>query len=482
MPDPLGWVDLAATPEQLYERITDRIRAGRYATRASQFPLRKGEGKYRQMAVLNPLDELALRSIVGRTAHAADRAVNREIVFSGGLDGRGSNWRTRPHKKGFKARQARAMELLQAHDCVALGTLDVSDFFGSVRGPDLLEALHQAGAPLGAAELAADSFDTLTASGAPPGLPIGFEGSAVYGNVMLVEVDDLFWDRDVPCIRWSDDIWVFLSRDSDWETLTIEAASRLARRHLRLNGEKVRCHDKIFDNPRGVIVESAIDYMIGDAGGLAPIGEVVSLLEEQADLGENASPSAVSFAFGSLNHQVSGAGLPLLYDYPLLFALAPRKAGDYLETLLNSRQTRGTVDQDWLVERVCERPNLDNVVCKLHAARAAGSGPRLSEAAGERLFEGATSGIANLDSPAGPMTLSPARSWMAKPWTRSSHFSPDRAIEAAEAIDDLNIRRVMTSGLASQRDSKASGQWVQKLRNVDPDLEPTLTFVLGRAA
>jgi len=93
VPDVLGFEDYAAAPTITYQLVRDRLTRGSLFVDHKLFPLPKQTpGTVRTLTVLNPLDEMALRTYVGRCSAAVASAVHEERVLNGLIRRPGPAW------------------------------------------------------------------------------------------------------------------------------------------------------------------------------------------------------------------------------------------------------------------------------------------------------------------------------------------------------------------------------------------------------
>jgi reverse transcriptase-like protein len=468
LPDPAGWKDFASQPELFWERANARLTSDRFPIRAHVFPLPKpGDGE-RSLTWLDPFDEAILRVVVGRAAPAIGRACKREVVFSYVLAGSGPGWSTERPAFSNRRRREAATQRLDDQRCSGLGTLDVANYYPTIKPKLLSRVLIELGSPVGAARTIASSLEALRQAGAPSGLPLGFEGSGLLGNAVLVPADEAIHRRKLAVIRYTDDSWVFLEDLDVWQALLQDYAVELNALGLTLNSSKTKLHTKAWGDPCGVISRSEFDYSVADQVETSD-ERALAILERACSDRIAMGFVAVRYALGSLQSQKSALAVPLLEERPWVLEELPVATGGYLLEISRQKRTRKCIDRDWIVDRAtCPRDDR-GLAAQLHACRVA-SELRVGRSQGDKLLSLAS------DSDGGH---APLRCSAASAWGRSSTWSHDTAVQAAEASGDLNVRRSFVLSLRGHQDRTTRAACNHLLR-VEPDLSPTLATVRPR--
>jgi hypothetical protein len=466
LPDPAGWQDLADEPERVWECVTGRLSAQRFPLRAQGFPLPKPGAGLRELTWLDPYDEAILRVLIGRTASTISRACDPSVVFSYPVIGCAPAWRTEGHSRTNRRRREAGARFLEDSTCAGLGLLDVRNYYPSVRPASVARTLVELGAAKGAAMTLANSLEALTQAGAPAGLPLGFEGSGLLGNAYLLQADRLLRQNRIPLIRYTDDTWLFLGREADWGALRDEYAHTLRSLGLELNLDKSTFSDKAWGDPWRIISRSEFDY-VAATDAETSVDHALTLLAEATSDRAAVDHTAIRFALGALQYRRSPLALPMLEKEAWLVDETPIAVADYLVAIAETKRTKKAIDRDWVLERSILPRGDRGMAGQLHACRVAaqvGCGPR----GGERLLALAT------DASGG--TRVPLRCWAATAWAKSSHWSADGAVQAAEASGDFSLRRAFVLPLRKRRD-KATKRGCKHLLRIEPDLSPTLSGV-----
>ena len=243
MPDVLGFADFAFDRERTYHLVRSRLRADCLFVDFAQFPLPKGNGAgVRSVGVLNPLDELAMRTYVGRCSHAIANGTYEERVLNGLIRRPGPGWFSADFRTQIRRRRDLQRRLYEHIQTSAVGFFDVKDFFRSCRHDQLHALLLDVGAPAGAARVLVGMLGGMFPSGV--GLPVGFEGSAPLANLFLGPLDRALLEARTEFVRWTDDIDVFLTDASDWPRVFELVVRALTLVGLSLNPDKTMMLEK----------------------------------------------------------------------------------------------------------------------------------------------------------------------------------------------------------------------------------------------
>lgn len=243
VPDVLGFRDYAADTSLTFSLLEGRIAAGSLFDHHQLFPLPKGNGRgFRSLTVLEPLDEFALRSYVGRCSQAIVGATMESHVLNGLIRHPGPGWFSADFRDQIRRRRELQRTYYDHPDTAAVGFYDVKEFFRNCRHEDLHHLLLGAGAPVGAASTLVGMLGMVFGSGC--GLPIGFEGSGPLANLFLGPVDRALLALGLPFVRWTDDIDVFLRSIEQRAEVADAVASQLDVVHLALNLSKVDVIEK----------------------------------------------------------------------------------------------------------------------------------------------------------------------------------------------------------------------------------------------
>ena len=466
LPDPVGYADLAAQPELFHEQLTERIRQHRFPIGATRFPLPKPGGT-RRLTWLDPYDEVGLRILVGRMTAMIKRACNRDRVFSYLLASTGAGWSTVPYRHAQNQRREHGMSLLNDPRCRALGVFDVAEYYASIDLDLLVAQLLNLKAPPGAVGALRAALSNVTESAGVTGMPIGFEGSGPLANIYLLPADDIAARTRLGFVRYTDDSWLFLREFGAWEDALVEYRARLEELALRLNETKSKAYDTFWDDASGVIRHGLLDSITqGDTRRISTEAavDVLNAATEEPDW------QAFRFAMGALKADQDPRGLDHLQSHPEMFDQEPKIAADYLIQLSRKPAARRRIDPEWIVDLAVRPGTGQTLAGQLHACRVAHH-LHLNKKQGERVHE-----LARSSQHQGHV---PLQTWAATAWTTSDHWKDGRAIEAARDKGSLSVRRAFVLGFDNRQPGKAAVRHVHELARIEPDLRPTIEFVLA---
>jgi len=465
LPDVDAWADFNAAPDIVHEWLVSRLREDRCPSLAAAFPLPKlGKNEVRNMAWLNPYDEIYLRTIVGRAATAIDAALGPD-VFSYRLEDEAPAWSVQDVKRAFELRRERGGALLADERCNAMAVSDMRRYYPSVSPEVLIGALDGAAAPRGTVRLVGRFLRDLVAIGGVRGLPVGPEACGLLGNIVMLAVDEALVDYVLGHVRYMDDSWLYLRSEDDWPRaydIYRDAASTLG---LEANTSKVAVHSKDGGDAKDAMQHGHIAYLLSGAAGYRTPQMAAEDIRSQLDR-EEPDWALIGFHLGSLRYHRSIHGLGILYENPDLLYEIPRNAGHYLASVAADKQIRGKIDHDWLIERATAPHTTRSLAGQLHACRVA-SRLRLNKENGKRMEELATDNELRRHTP--------LQAWAARAWGSSKAHSPGQAVDYACHYGDFTVRRAFA--LTIHPDSSTASKrscWRRKMRSVDPDLDPTL--------
>ena len=466
LPDPAGYVDLAAQPEVFYEQFGERVRQDRFPIGATRFPLPKPGGT-RNLTWLDPYDDMGLRVLVGRMTAMIKRACDRAYVFSYPLASTGPGWSTLSHRHAQAQRRDRGISLLNDPRCRALGVFDVAEYYASIDLDVLADQLLTLNAPAGAVRALRGALESLAESTGVTGLPIGFEGSGPLANIYLLPADDVAASVRLGFVRYTDDSWLFLPQLGDWQYARDEYESRLARLGLHLNETKTQVHDAFFGDAAGIIRHGLLDSITEGDTKRVSADEAVDILNAAT---EEPDGQAFRFAMGALKNDQDPRGLEHIEAHCELFDQEPKVVADYLVQLAKKPAVRRRIDPEWIVD-IADRPgNGRTLAGQLHACRVAYH-LHLNKKQGERVHE-----LARSSQHQGHI---PLQVWAATAWTTSDHWKDSRATEAARDKGTLSVRRAFVLGFENREPGKSAVRHIRELARIEPDLRPTIEFVLA---
>lgn len=224
---------------------------------------RTPSGKLRWIATLAPEADQAYECAVARVVPALERRSGPEVLAdrahpSAGPSIRLAPWE--PARRRWRALSERAI----AGKVRAVVVADVRDCFGSVMPPTVAEALRAAGASPSSVERVIACLLAFADDGIS-GLPVGPVASAVLGNAALVPLDEALRARDVPHLRWVDDVAAFASSRGEARRALESLRRAAAGIGLELHDVKTR----ILDDPEEARSIFGIPNSRGAATGVA---------------------------------------------------------------------------------------------------------------------------------------------------------------------------------------------------------------------
>lgn len=446
---------------------------GRLPLEAHRYPLPKANGGTRVLTHLGPIDEVVLRVLVGACT-AALRRTESPQVFSYRLAAGGAGWFTEHHRPAIRARRAEGVRLLRSAEVDYLGVTDVRSFYPSVSIEVLLEQLARADVPFSAAQWVGAFLRSLHSLGAAGGLPIGFEGSGVLATFLLRSVDESIRGLGVDFIRFCDDYWLFVPSEQAWLEAVDAEVAQLDQLGLDLNASKVALYAADSPNALDVIVNGRLDSIIDECGGLVDGETAFELLESNLDPA-TANERELRFAFGALGRLRDVRAAQVIADNPLLFVEHPVAVGDYLEAISADPGSRRLLRIDQIVgwSEGGLPGGTRNLAARVHSMRISRK-MQLPKELGERLGQ--------LSTDVETAAQVPLRSWAAFGASRSEGRRPATAIECARYEGSPAVRRAHLLGLTGKSLGASDRRSLVQLARIEPELEPTVAYIVARAA
>ncbi len=221
--------------------------------------------------------------------------------------------------------------------------------------------------------------------GAPRGLPIGPEASAVIAGLVLGVVDRALAEAELAHLRYSDDSFIFVRSGASTASAYDAYCQALDSLGLEPNSDKYEEHSVADGSAWSAVQDPTVSALQGYPAFIGDVGYLVFALDEELSR-EQPNWKAVSFCLGSLRYRRSPGALPRIYGCPAVLLNLPRQVGRYVAELSENRPTHHEVDQDWLVEQATADRGDTGLAAQLHACEAA-SRARLGKANGQRLEE-----------------------------------------------------------------------------------------------
>ena len=467
LPDVLDWKDLAEQPEATFEVLQRRQAEGRVPGAVNRFPLPKpGKDELRRLAHVHPLDELRLRVFVdqlldGITRPAHDGAYGARLV--NGPPG----WKIESSKNAWRSLRRQASNLIACGRYSTLVKCDVRRCYPSMSMQVIERALVWHGVDAKQSEPIVELLSELQLVGAPKGLPVGPEASAVIASLVLGVVDSTLRQAGITHLRYSDDSFIFVPNGSDARPVHETYCEALGSVGLEPNADKYEEHSVNDGSAWAAVQDPKISDLLHDHN---PVGDDRRLVEGIEEELVNARPNwtAVSFCLGGLRYRNNPQALSLICEHPRIFQTLPRQTARYLIQMCEQDANRLQVDQDWVVEQATTDQGDKGLAAQLHACRVAA---RLK--VGEPNGNCVESIIAEADRFEAQRT--PLRAAAALAWGSSFAFRQHRAEEFALEVGNYDLRRALVAAVAGRvAKGRKTRAFHQKLRSADRDLEPVL--------
>lgn len=455
-PDPLDRADYmhnpAATAKCLRRRAASPWRLGQ----PRSIPSPKPDGRSRTIVSLDPLAEIYLRMCLDPVAADIDARLSKAVSGSR-LELRGGGWRTAHWRAGQRHRRELLGALRTSGSFGTEAQLDVADHFNTISRPILARTLRTIARDPWCLEPLLHELDLLASlPGMSSGLPTGPEISAVLGTVALIPVDRRLGHSGVVYDRWVDDLTAFAEGETEGAAIIEMSADQLRLIGQALNPTKSRVV------PLGAGGEPP--SMSGDLTDAAD-GDPADALRVAIETGDYAR---VRYALGGLRAARDVRGVPILASEMAVLRLLPKQCAQYLQAVASQID-----DWDFLLEELDAATTIENAAAQLHLLRLLPS----RVVGGETVRVFFERGVA-LDR----HRLAPVADHFL---VTSSKAVRDRKpleremLEYAEQSSELNCRRALAGGFRQGGVGRRTRIGLEHLRRLDPDLSPTVDWVLA---
>lgn len=461
LPDVLGWKDFSDHPRATRDSLARRVAEDRVPGPAASFPLPKpGKGELRRMAYLHPLDELQMRLLVDNLLTTAPHHFQRHS-FGARLSVAPPGWVIEPSKQAWERLRWEASRLIASGRYATMIKCDIRSCYPSITADVVEQALLDQGFDSRDITSLVHLLRELPLVGAPKGLPIGPEASAVIADLVLDAVDQAFAESEFAHLRYSDDSFIFVPNGASPDAAHETYRQALGAIGLQPNSEKRSEHPVEDGSAWEVVQDPTVSTLLRGGFRYCDVGTLVSTLDAEIEA-EQPNWNAVSFCLGSLRYRRSPLALPRIYEHSEISLNIPRQVGSYLYELFRD------VDQDWLISQATADHGDAGLATQLHMCRVA-SRVKLGEVNGQRLEEIATA------SPVREAQRSPVRAFAAHAWAYSKGYRPRRAEEIALHLGHYDTRRALINAIASTgQSSRRIRSFRKKMWSADPDLKPVL--------
>ena len=227
MPDFIGLSDLEHDSAFVTREVDRRLRSdGPLSLELIPWP--KPTGGHRNLAVLDPIDEIAMRVAVTPIIHRFGRSLHRN-VFSGQLRTGGPGWHFASARSATRELRSHLSRQVEDPSFVSLLRTDVASFYPSLT-PNVTQDLTGWFDPDSKYLHYLDRFFEEWRTEGLIGLPIGPEVSLLLANCALSPLDHLIDLLGYPFGRYTDDVSVLNLAPEDQESfieLTDEVLTKL---------------------------------------------------------------------------------------------------------------------------------------------------------------------------------------------------------------------------------------------------------------
>jgi hypothetical protein len=252
----------AHASDELVERLKIILRTGQYAP---ELPLRvdvpKKSGLTRPGAILTPLDRLLYQTLVDDVSLQAEAQLDRERVFSHVLLDADTEFRMfKPMDECWQNMQNALLDKYTPVDAAFVVRTDVSCYFERIYQHNLINLLHSSNCRTKVVNLLEKVLSAFTEKDSH-GILQGMFPSDFLGNFYLAIIDDHFKSKNIPSIRYVDDIYAFYSSINEAKKGLMDLCRILRDEGLNLNESKT----DIFQIEDLISEETEVDRLFRDA-------------------------------------------------------------------------------------------------------------------------------------------------------------------------------------------------------------------------
>lgn len=271
-------------PDELVERVKSLLRSGQYAP---QLPLTvdvpKPKGFTRPGAILMPIDRLVYQAIVDTVSVQAEAQLDRSRVFSHVLltddpefnmfEPSNDCWQNMQNALNARCQEQGLQYAIKA---------DISCYFERLYQHNLINLLRSSGCDPRAVNLLDRILLAFTENNSH-GILQGMFPSDFLGNFYLAIIDDNFKVKNVPSIRYVDDIYLFYTSELDAKRGLVDLCGMLRDEGLNLNEVKTDIYpveklikketqiDRLFTAARQEISDTELELSIETPYGFETI-------------------------------------------------------------------------------------------------------------------------------------------------------------------------------------------------------------------
>jgi hypothetical protein len=429
-------------------------------------PWPKPTGGERQLSVMDPFDELAMRTAASYLVRPVDDHLPSRPTVSGYRLAKGPPaWRYQHLGKAHERRRAHLRKLVEADGFKALVITDVADCYGSIDIRRCLERIERIGGSPAAIDFALAWMETWQHRDGLRGLPVGAEWSPIYAHAMLSAVDaGLVWAGYLHD-RWSDDVAaVVLRRGSPDDLLATidQSLGAVALVRSVAKTEVVESPEAAFER----VVDRALSGLLVDLE-TGPVAETTEQAREtlvQAIAEMQTEPRATArfrFALRTLKNRNDPWAATFFECSAETMQIDPTTVGQYLRAIAPSHPDAVAA----LFPLLAAEPDERTTAVQVHLLRAAGAF-EWGGAEG-RLFEAA-------HSEERPEIV---RWWAAEALAHCPAFSEDRCVAAAVVAEHDAAARRFALPLRSAADEGRRRRCAAYVAGCGDRLGPTVNYL-----
>jgi hypothetical protein len=465
IPDVIYLQDIVTYNEALSDDVRNRLRSGQ-VDGLSFFPYPKGNGDYRDLALLTPPDLVATRSVGDLIAPHTDGHLPPAVV-SNRLARTSPAWRLRHPGKAHAELRRRAKQHLLRYGGV-MAKLDVKTYYPTIDLAALelqLRAMGCGAQPVTALIGMLRAWAEATPFG---GILIGPEVFGLLGNAYILPMDLRFIAMGLIHLRWVDDVWLFGQTLTDLDAGVAVSDEEFAILGVERLAEKTKYFESVEDALAAIedtMLASMFEGMSRESWGWSR--DLTRRRFEQYIL--EANPVLLrhfrAIVKTMVNRRDSYALHYLAVD-PSLLNIDPYVSGEYVRRVGLDQQMEMALFVDLLDRSSPSRRNeLD--ARDLHLLRACSS-RSWGRAEGEVFWR-----IAVDQTRRGPV-----RAWALKAAARSPAFCRDDVVELMFEDSDPYFSRACVVTLKRSSDDSRVKKAFQAIPSVTPHLFTAKLWVL----
>ncbi len=249
-------------PDALIERVKTLFRSGAYTP---ELPIKvdvpKKSGLTRPGAILLPIDRLVYQLLVDMISEQAETQLDRSRVFSHILLTDDPEFRMfRPANECWQNMQSALATLCQDNNFRYVVKTDVTCFFERIYQHNLINLLRSSGCDSRPVNLLEKVLLAFTENDSH-GILQGMFPSDFLGNYYLASLDDGLKVKDIPSVRYVDDLYLFYNSLPEAQKGLVNLCRLLRDEGLNLNESKT----KILRTNELLAEETEIDHLFDAA-------------------------------------------------------------------------------------------------------------------------------------------------------------------------------------------------------------------------